>query len=65
MSSDKPPFDLKEFLRRFHIMIYTGDPEGDSLLIEDELKELRQLGLIDREEYIEALAALKNRQKKS
>ncbi|MGE5700939.1 MAG: YqgQ family protein [Clostridia bacterium] len=57
------PFNLDEFLRRFSLFFYTGDPEGDLLLIEDELKEMRQLGLIDKEEYIEVLAALKARRK--
>lgn len=59
MKSDKPPFSLTEFMKRYSLFIYTGDPEGDRLLIEDEIKELRQLGIIDTEEYLEALAALK------
>lgn len=57
----KDSFDINEFLRRFGILIYTGDPEGDLLLIEDELREMRQLGMIDNEEYLQALAALKER----
>jgi uncharacterized protein YqgQ len=58
---NKDSFDINEFLRRFGILIYTGDPEGDLLLIEDELREMRQLGMIDNEEYLQALAALKER----
>jgi uncharacterized protein YqgQ len=54
-------FDLKEFLNRFGILIYTGDPEGDLLLIEDEIRELYQLGLIEKEEFMQALGALKER----
>lgn len=57
----KDSFDINEFLRRFGILIYTGDPEGDLLLIEDELREMRRLGMIDNEEYLQALAALKER----
>jgi uncharacterized protein YqgQ len=54
-------FDLKEFLHRFGILIYTGDPEGDLLLIEDEIRELYQLGLIEKEEFMQALAAVRER----
>jgi uncharacterized protein YqgQ len=57
----KDSFDLKAFLNRYGIFIYTGDPAGDLLLIEDEIRELRQLGLIDNEEFIQALAAVKQR----
>ncbi|MFY0542582.1 YqgQ family protein [Brevibacillus sp. H7] len=64
MSGKQDKFDLKEFLRRYGIFIYTGDPEGDYLLIEDEIRELRHLGLIDNEEFIQALAALKERRTK-
>ncbi|UFJ39370.1 YqgQ family protein [Brevibacillus humidisoli] len=56
-------FDLKHFLHRFGIVIYTGDPEGDRLLIEDEIRELYQLGLIDKEEFMKAIAALRESKK--
>jgi len=57
-------FDLKAFLRRWGLLIYTGDREGDFLLIEDEIRELRQLGLIDTEEYVEVISALAAEKKK-
>ncbi len=57
-------FNLQEFLRRFGILIYTGDPEGDWILIEDEVRELRQLGIIDDEEYAQAMIVI-HKQKKS
>ena len=52
-------FNLQEFLRRFGILIYTGDPEGDWILIEDEVRELRQMGIIDDEEYTQAMIAIR------
>ncbi len=61
MSEKQDQFDLKEFLKRFGIFIYTGDPEGDLLLIEDEIRELLHLGLIEKEEFMQALVALKER----
>ncbi|GAA4716918.1 YqgQ family protein [Brevibacillus fulvus] len=54
-------FNLQQFLARFGIFIYTGDPEGDALLIEDEIKELRQAGLIDEEEFLQAIVAVRKR----
>ena len=61
MKSSPNEFDLNAFLRRFGLLIYTGDPEGDLLLIEDEIRELYELNLIDKEEFVEALSAVKNR----
>ncbi|HZG82658.1 MAG TPA: YqgQ family protein [Brevibacillus sp.] len=54
-------FDLNAFLQRYSLFVYTGDPLGDLLLIEDEIRELYELNVIDKEEFIEALAAIKNR----
>lgn len=65
MNGKRSGFDLKEFLYRFGIFIYTGDPEGDLLLIEDEIRELRQLGLIENEEFMEAMAALREKRQKA
>ncbi|MEJ8543893.1 YqgQ family protein [Brevibacillus borstelensis] len=57
-------FDLQSFLRRFGLFIYTGDPVGDLILLEDEVRELYQLGMIEKEEMLEALGALKQQYKK-
>ncbi|WP_139491433.1 YqgQ family protein [Brevibacillus dissolubilis] len=61
---DKRPFDLTAFLKRFGIFIYTGDPEGDFLLIEDEIKELKLAGIIETEEYLQAMMALRKKYRK-
>jgi uncharacterized protein YqgQ len=61
VKSSPNEFDLNAFLRRFGLLIYTGDPEGDLLLMEDEIRELYELNLIDKEEFVEALSAVKNR----
>ena len=58
MPNDPMEFDLKAFLRRFGLLFYTGDREGDLLLIEDEIRELHKIGVIDDEEFKRALAAL-------
>lgn len=56
-------FDLQAFLQRFGLFIYTGDPEGDLLLLEDEIRELYELNVIDKEEFLEALSALRSRRR--
>lgn len=63
MKAGPNEFDLKAFLHRFGLFIYTGDPEGDLLLIEDEIRELYELNVIDKEEFLEALSALRDRRK--
>ncbi|WP_400162812.1 YqgQ family protein [Brevibacillus sp. TJ4] len=57
-------FDLNAFLQRYGLFIYTGDPEGDILLLEDEIRELYELNVIDKDEFLEALAAVKSRRPK-
>ncbi|KQL45628.1 hypothetical protein AN963_11240 [Brevibacillus choshinensis] len=63
MNSRPNDFDLKAFLHRFGLFIYTGDPEGDLLLIEDEIRELYELNVIDKEEFMEAMSAVRSRRK--
>jgi uncharacterized protein YqgQ len=45
---------VKNLLKSFGTIIYTGDGDGDRELMLEELKELRQLGLIDEETFIKA-----------
>jgi uncharacterized protein YqgQ len=58
VNSGRSGFDLRALLKRFGIVIYTGDRLGDLLLMEDEIRELRQMGLIDGDEFVQAMAAL-------
>lgn len=50
----KSIFDVRQLLKSFGCVIYTGDPEGDKELMLDELKELWEYGLIDSETYTKA-----------
>lgn len=63
MKAGPNEFDLKAFLHRFGLFIYTGDPEGDLLLIEDEIRDLYEMNVIDKEEFVEAMSALRSRRK--
>ncbi|HJV45936.1 MAG TPA: YqgQ family protein [Bacillota bacterium] len=51
----------KDLLRSFGILIYTGDAIGDCLLMEDEIKELHEAGLIDSDIFRAALMAIRQR----
>ncbi|MBG9566078.1 YqgQ family protein [Brevibacillus agri] len=63
MKANPNEFDLKTFLHRFGLFIYTGDPEGDLLLIEDEIRELYELNVIEKEEFMEAMSAVRSKRK--
>lgn len=54
--------DVRALLRRFGAIFYTGDPLGEIELMREELRELFQAGLIDRETLRAALEALRRRE---
>lgn len=54
--------EVKELLRAFGIVIYTGNAMGDCLLMEDELKELHEAGLLgDPDIFRSALLSVRKR----
>ncbi|GAB7389075.1 hypothetical protein BSNK01_29130 [Bacillaceae bacterium] len=55
---------VKELLRRFGVVIYTGDRLGDLLLMEDELKELYQQGMLEEEEFRSAMLQIRRERQK-
>ena len=50
---------VQELLKRFGIVIYTGDRLGDLTLMELELQDLYEWKLISKEEFLEANGILK------
>lgn len=59
--------DVRRFLSRYGTVIYTGDPEGDLEIIKDELTEMFQAHLLDKEDYtrmMEVIAREEKEQKK-
>ncbi|BCJ86586.1 YqgQ family protein [Effusibacillus dendaii] len=57
-------FKVRELLKRFHVFVYTGNDQDDAVLMEAELEDLREMGLIELDEYMQAkllLARVKNR----
>lgn len=54
--------EVKELLRTFGIVIYTGDAIGDCMLMEDEIMELHEAGLLgDPDLFRSALMAVRIR----
>ncbi|WP_028399208.1 YqgQ family protein [Ectobacillus panaciterrae] len=52
-------YDIQQLLKQFGTIIYTGDRIADLELMEDELRELHQSGLIEQRKYQTALLLLR------
>lgn len=55
--------DIQKLLLQFGTLVYTKDKETDLEMIEDELKELREHGLIEMETYRNAQMILRQRRR--
>ncbi|MDG4655528.1 YqgQ family protein [Ectobacillus antri] len=53
-------YDIQQLLKRFGTIIYTGDRIADLELMEDELRELSQSQLIEKQTYEAALMVLRS-----
>ncbi|WP_335696131.1 YqgQ family protein [Sporosarcina ureae] len=51
-----------KLLKRFGVIIYTGNKMQDSLVMESEVKELYDRQFIDQQTYIQALLVLRREQ---
>ncbi|MFD0943590.1 YqgQ family protein [Savagea faecisuis] len=54
-------YDVQQLLKKFNIFIYFGDQEADCILMQSELKDLFDSGMIEREDYIRAVAIVRQR----
>ncbi|MGY4690283.1 YqgQ family protein [Salibacterium sp. K-3] len=52
--------DLRKWLMQFHTVIYTKDRRTDLQLLEEEIKEARDAGLMDSKDYTTALMIIKH-----
>ena len=55
-------YDVMKLLKRFGVIIYTGNKMQDSLVMESEVKELYDHQFIDQQTYIQALLVLRREQ---
>ncbi|MGA9173642.1 MAG: YqgQ family protein [Thermoactinomyces sp.] len=53
--------DILKLLKSFGTVIYTGDRQGDLELMLAELKELKEIGVIDTDTYLKATLILQQR----
>lgn len=54
----KTMLDVRNLLKRFGIYIYTGDRKGDAELMELELSDLYDKGLIQQDDFLKAKVLL-------
>ncbi|ARJ37419.1 DUF910 domain-containing protein [Sporosarcina sp. P21c] len=55
-------YDVMKLLKRFGVIIYTGNKKQDSMVMESEVKELYDHQFIDQQTYIQALLVLRREQ---
>ncbi|MCF6137902.1 YqgQ family protein [Pseudalkalibacillus berkeleyi] len=60
----KTLFDIQNLLKRFGTFIYTGDRSADLDLMRGELQELYEGGLIQSDEYRQAILIIRREQSK-
>ena len=53
-------YDLQQFLKSFGILIYMKDRKHTLSMVEYEIRELRRLELISKEEFLRAMAIIKH-----
>jgi len=46
--------DVRKLLKNFSFMVYTGNRLGDLELMEEELSDLRQSGLLEQKAFLQA-----------
>lgn len=55
----KTLYDVMQLLKRYGTIIYTGDPQADLELMEEEIRELYRYQFITPKEYAAALLILR------
>lgn len=53
-------YDLQQFLKPFGILIYMKDRKHTLSMVEYEVRELRRLELISKEEFLRAMVIIKH-----
>ena len=53
-------YDLQQFLKSFGILIYMKDRKHTLSMVEYEVRELRRLELLSKEEFLRAMAIIKH-----
>ncbi len=56
----KTLFDVQQLLKRFGMIVYTGNRLGDLELMEEELQELYDMKMLEQEQYLTAKMIVRN-----
>lgn len=51
--------DVLQFFKRYGLLIYTGNRLDDLALAETELEDFYDMGLMERDDYLRALAIIR------
>ena len=54
-------YDVQQLLKKYGIFIYTKDIVADSELMEFELNELKESGLLETNDYLKAIVIVRKR----
>lgn len=64
MSKLKSVYDVMQLLKRFGIFVYTKDRLADMEMMEDEIKELYKMQMIEAQDFQLAILLLRQEQNK-
>lgn len=56
--------DVRAFMRKFGYIIYTGDVAGDVELIKEEVMELYQAKLLEKDDFIQLMSVISKEEEK-
>ncbi len=53
-------YEIQQLLKRYGMIVYTGSRLGDLELMEDEVQELYDMKILEKEDYLVARMILRN-----
>lgn len=54
-------YDVQQLLKKYNTFIYIGNQTADCLLMQSEIKDLYDSGMLEQKDYIRATAILRGR----
>ncbi|WP_216830001.1 YqgQ family protein [Alkalihalobacterium elongatum] len=59
----KTYYDVQQLLKKYGTFIYTKNRHVDALMMEEEIREMYELGMLDKQLFQEAILILKKEQR--
>ncbi|WP_315615669.1 YqgQ family protein [Alkalihalobacillus sp. MEB130] len=63
MNTLKTVYDVRQLLKKYGSIVYTRDRSLDLTLMEEELRELHEWKMIEKDVYLQGLLILQNEKK--